>query len=97
MSHFPSWSELRADYLADPEVAAAYEELARDLEHMQSEVPAHASCSICRWWNAYYNSAAAGECRRHAPMMRGTGAEWPMTAPDTVCGDWETDYDPVPR
>lgn len=40
MTHHPTWREIRAKYLSDPEVAAAYEELHLELERLQAEAEA---------------------------------------------------------
>jgi hypothetical protein len=89
---YTTWSEMRNDFLSNPEVAAAYEELSRELDSMDSEIPEHATCAICRWYTGAYDDGDIGHCRRYAP-----DPSWPVVRHSYVCGDWTTDYSPVTR
>jgi hypothetical protein len=64
------------------------------LAEIKDVVPAHASCAVCRWYVGLYDDGAIGECRRHVPDV---SKKWPVVRETLVCGDWQSDYNPVPR
>lgn len=57
-------------------------------------------CATCRYWggHAVRTSDEKGPCRRRSPTpfkadhpVNDIHAEWPMTAFDDWCGEWEED------
>lgn len=90
-NHHLTWSEIRAKYFRDSEVAAACEALAQELDSMEPKIPAQATCAICRWYTGTYESDL-GYCRRYAP-----NPTWPLVHNMYLCGEWVTDYESTPR